>query len=344
MRSDTLSLTQQEWEEYLKENNQPKFRVKQIFSALHKGKKIEEITTLPKALIEKINKDIPETGLSIMEKRESKNTIKYIYKLRDNNIIEGVLMDYKYGKTLCVSTQVGCRMGCAFCASGLDGLIRNLTAGEILAQVIEVNKSLGGDEKNRKITNLVLMGSGEPLDNYDNTITFLRNVNAPDGINISQRNISLSSCGLVERIRHLADDGFSVNLSLSLHASCDEIRHQIMPVSRAYAIEEVIDACRYYFDKTGRRFIIEYTMIKGLNDKLIDADRLAKLLKGLTCHVNIINVNPIKEKNFMPCAKNEVYAFVERLEKHGISASARRTLGDDIEGACGQLRRKVLNK
>ncbi len=341
---DTLSLTKQEWEQFLIDNGQPKYRVKQIFAELHRGKKLSEITTLPKAFVETCYKTMEDTSLEIYKKIESNGTTKFLYKLGDNNIIEGVLMDYKHGKSLCVSTQVGCRMGCAFCASGLDGLVRNLTAGEILAQVVQVNKYLGGDEKNRKVINLVLMGSGEPLDNYDNTTRFLTNVNDPDGINISQRNISLSSCGLADKIRKLADEGYSVNLSLSLHASTDEIRRKIMPISRAYTIQEVIDACKYYFDKTGRRFIIEYTMIKGINDSLADADRLSSILKGLTCHVNVINLNPVKEKDFKSCNKHEVYAFVNRLEANGTSASARRTLGDDIEGACGQLRRKVLSK
>lgn len=339
---DTLSLKYSDWEEIFVSHGEPKYRVGQVFSELHNGKKLSDITTLPKTLRQELAMEIEDTGLEIYKSIESHGTVKYLYKLSDNNIIEGVLMDYKHGKSLCVSTQVGCRMGCAFCASGLDGLIRNLTAGEILAQVIKVNESLGGNIKDRKITNLVLMGSGEPLDNYDNVTAFLRNVTDPHGINISQRNISLSSCGLAQNIRRLADDGFSVNLSLSLHASTDESRKSIMKVAQAYTIKEVLDACKYYFDKTGRRFIIEYTMIKGVNDSFQDADRLAKLLKGLTCHVNVINLNPVAERDLKPSPKHNVYAFVDKLTSLGISASVRRTLGDDIDGACGQLRRKVL--
>ncbi len=339
---DTLSLSKQDWQEFIAKQNQPKFRVEQIFSELHKGKKISEISSLPKSLIANILAEFPETDVQILKTFESGTTKKYLYKLNDGNIIEGVLMEYKHGNTLCVSTQVGCRMGCSFCASGLNGLVRNLTAGEILAQVLVVNKSLGGNEKERKITNLVLMGSGEPLDNYDNVVKFIKNVNEIGGINISQRNISLSTCGLVEKIKKLADEGFSVNLSLSLHAPTDEQRKALMKIANSYTIKETINACKYYFEKTGRRFIIEYILIHGINDSFKDADTLSKILKGLVCHVNVINLNPVKEKDFKPSPRKEMYAFVERLLQNGTSASARRTLGEEIDGACGQLRSKYV--
>ena len=339
---DILSLTYEELEEYIVSLNEPKYRVGQIFSALHSGKKIDEISNISKLLKEKLKSNYGDTNLEIFSHKESNKTVKFLYKLHDDNIIEGVLMDYNHGKTLCVSTQVGCNMHCAFCASGIDGLIRNLSAGEILAQVIVVNKFLEGNIKNRKITNIVLMGSGEPLDNYNNVVQFLKNINNPNGINISYRNISLSTCGLAPKIYKLADEGIGVNLSLSLHASNDLLRKQLMPVANAYTISEVLDACKYYFEKTGRRFIIEYIMIDKINSNLQNAKELVKLLKGFVCHVNLISVNPIKEKSFFPPSKKQLYEFEKYLNNNGISATIRRTLGDEIDGACGQLRRKTL--
>lgn len=340
---DILSLSYNELVEYMTKLGQQKYRAGQIFSAIQSGKKIKDITTISKDLKEKLYENFTDTNLEIFSSKHTNKTTKFLYKLCDNNIIEGVLMEYNHGKTLCVSTQVGCNMHCAFCASGIDGLIRNLSAGEILAQVIEVNKFLGGDIKNRQITNIVLMGSGEPLDNYDNVIKFLHNVNDENGINISIRNISLSTCGLVKKIYDLADENLGVNLSLSLHASNDTIRKQLMPVANAYSIKEVLNACKYYFDKTGRRFIIEYIMIDKINSSLTHAKELVNLLKGLTCHVNLIKVNPIKEKAFFPPSKKQIYEFEHYLNANGVSATVRRTLGDDIDGACGQLRRKFLN-
>ena len=254
--------------------------------------------------------------------------------------IEGVLMSYKHGNTICISTQVGCRMNCAFCASGLDGLVRNLTAGEMVGEVLAVNNDLGNGD--RQITNIVLMGSGEPLDNYDNVIKFINMISDANGINISKRNISLSTCGLCDKIYNLADDLGGVTLTISLHAPNDKIRGQIMPINKVYNIDEILKAVKYYFDKTGRRIIFEYSMIKGVNDSVDCAKELSLLLKGLPCHVNLINLNYVKEKGLQSSGKEPVQAFLKVLDKNGISATIRRTMGRDIEGACGQLRRKIL--
>lgn len=341
---DLYSLNIEELISVAKDAGQPSYRAKQLFSAFACGKTVDEITNIPGKFKEYLKENYISNVLEIIETKVSKEdgTTKYLYKLHDGNIIEGVLMNYKHGNTLCVSTQVGCRMGCAFCASGLYGLVRNLSAGEILAQVVVVNKLLGGDIKNRKIANLVLMGSGEPLDNYDNTIKFLDLVNDKEGINIGLRNISLSTCGLAPKIKMLADSGYHVNLSLSLHASNDNVRHDIMPVSRSYKIEDVIEAVKYYFKKTGRRVIIEYTLIKGVNDKDIHAKELARLLKGIVCLVNVIKLNEVKEKDFVSPSRKDVYDFVEKLTQNKLEATARRTMGDDIDGACGQLRKNYI--
>ena len=340
---DILSLSIEEISNIMISLNQPSYRAEQMFYALHLGMDFDKIN-IPNSVKEYFKQNyITQDILQILQQKISNDgTTKFIYKLNDGNVVEGVLMQYNHGKTLCVSTQVGCRMGCKFCASGMDGLVRNLTSGEILAQVIYVNKLIGGTVQDRKITNLVLMGSGEPLDNYDNVTKFLRLVNHPKGINISQRNISISTCGLVDKIKSLAQENFEVNLCLSLHASNDSIRNQIMPISLRYKIQDVIDACKYYFKKTGRRFIIEYTMIKGINDSIECAKELVNLLKGLICHVNIINLNEVKEKPYKACTKSDVYKFVEYLNNHKLSATTRRTMGDDVDGACGQLRRNYI--
>lgn len=319
----------------------PKFRGKQIFDAIYNGQSLQSISNLPAVVLEKIEKDYPK--YKILKKLVSKDgTTKYLFAFEDGNIVEGVLMQYKYGKTLCVSTQVGCRMGCKFCASGLNGLIRNLSAGEMLGQILLVNNDIGGGLKKREITNIVLMGSGEPLDNYQNVTQLLRLVSAKEGLNISQRNISLSTCGLVPKIYSLADDGFNVTLTISLHAPNDEIRKTTMPIANVYSIPQILDACRYYFEKTGRRIIFEYTLIKGVNDSDDNIKELASLLKGLVCHVNVIPLNEVKERSLKSVARSKAYQFAEKLEKMGISATVRRTMGDDISGACGQLRASFL--
>lgn len=326
---------------YVKDLGLPNYRGKQIFDGIYSGKSLQEISNLPKNLQSVLEKDYPKYKL--VKKLVSKDeTIKYLFGLEDGNVVECVLMTYKYGKTLCLSTQVGCRMGCKFCASGLNGLVRSLSAGEILGQVLLVNRDIGGSARDRKITNLVLMGSGEPLDNYQNVTKFLRLVSSADGLNISERNISLSTCGLVPNIYKLADDGFSITLTISLHAPNDEIRRQTMPIANRYTIDEIIDSCKYYFDKTGRRIVFEYTLIKGVNDFLDNAKELVSRLKGLTCHVNVIPLNEVKERGLKTVTRAAAYKFAQDLEKLGQSATVRRTMGDDISGACGQLRNSYL--
>lgn len=335
-----LDLNYQEICEYVSALGEPKFRAKQLYEGCMLGKKLEEISNLPKSFKEKIEKDYPkyEVVAHLVSKDE---TQKIALKFPDGSIVESVLLKYKYGYTVCVSTQVGCRMGCKFCASTLNGLKRNLTPGEILLQILHFNHLLGGTLKERKVTNVVLMGCGEPLDNYDNVIKFLRLVSAEEGLNISQRNISLSTCGIVPNIYKLADDGFSVTLTISLHAPNDELRKTIMPIANAYKIEEILKACDYYFDKTGRRIAFEYSLISGVNDTDKCIEELASILHGRSCHVNLIPLNSVKEKSLIGATRKRGYVLAGKLEKLGISATVRRTMGEDIEGACGQLRNRV---
>lgn len=321
---------------------QPPYRAKQLREWVNRAVSFDKMSNLPKPLIATLSEKYSVTGVEIIKKLISRDgTVKYLFALGDDNVVEGVLMRYKYGNTLCISTQVGCRMGCAFCASGIDGLIRNLTAGEILGEVLEVNRDEGGTPEKRAITNVVLMGSGEPLDNYDNVTSFLRLLNDKDGINISERNVSLSTCGITDNIKRLADDGFSVTLTISLHAADDETRKRIMPTANKYKIADIVSAAKYYFEKTGRRYIFEYSLIKGVNDGKDNMLALAKLLKGLPCHVNLIRLNYVKEKGLKGSDNAEEMKKI--LEQEGISATVRRTMGSDIDGACGQLRRRFLN-
>lgn len=326
---------------YVKDLGLPAFRGRQVFDGIYSGKKLSEITNIPSSVAKLIEKDYPK--YEIIKKLESADgTKKYLIKFDDDQVVESVLMKYKYGHTVCVSTQVGCAMGCKFCASSLGGLVRNLSAGEILGQVLLINADLGGSCKERKITNIVLMGSGEPLDNYQNVTKFLRLVSSENGLNISQRNISLSTCGLVPKIYDLANDGFFVTLTISLHAPNDEIRRKTMPIANKYSIAEILKACDYYIEKTKRRVAIEYTLIKGVNDSKACANELVGLLKGKLCHVNIIPLNYVKERGLRSSGRSEAYAFAKMLEKGGLSATVRRTMGEDIAGACGQLRASYL--
>jgi len=322
-----------------------KFRAGQIAQWLARGAEIAEMTNLSAALRAKLSEIAVANPVRIMETYRSKldETEKFLYALPDGNLIEGVLMRYHHGDTLCVSTQVGCRMGCAFCASTLEGRVRNLTPGELLGQVVAANRHIQAQDASRRVHNIVLMGSGEPLDNYDSVVRFLRLVNDPKGLNISMRNISLSTCGLVRRMYDFAAEGLPVTLSLSLHAPNDEIRRRIMPVANAYSYEEVLAACRYYVEKTGRRVIFEYALIKDVNSDVRHAEELARRLKGLQCHVNLIPLNDVKERHLEAPSRKTVEAFLKRLELKHVSATIRREMGADIQGACGQLRRKVLN-
>lgn len=326
------------------ELGEQKYRAGQLYRGLMRGKRISDITDISKAFKEKLLARFEDEPVRIREVfTSSDGTEKYLFELSDGNIIEGVLMSYKYGRTQCVSTQVGCRMNCAFCASGLNGLIRNLTAGEILSQILVVNAKFGGTPEKRAVTNVVLMGSGEPLDNYDNTVKFLRNVTAEGGICISARNISLSTCGLVPKMYDLAEEGIPVNLTVSLHSPSDEERQRIMPVAKAYSIAEILKACENYFDKTGRRYIFEYSLIAGENSDAKHAQMLIDLLHGKPCHVNLIRLNEVKERNLSGISEKEAYRFLGLLEKGGLSATLRRQIGADIGGACGQLRAGYLD-
>ncbi len=322
------------------------FRAGQIYKALHLGLEFSEMTELSKQLREKLQENFIAQSTRIIKTLKSVDgTEKFLFALHDGNVVEGVLMKYKYGYTLCVSTQVGCRMGCAFCASGLNGLVRNLDSAEILGEVIAVNRHAGGGiGDKRKVINIVMMGSGEPLDNYDQTIEFLRLVSAENGINISPRNISLSTSGLANKMLDLASESIHVNLTVSLHSPFDDERQKIMPVAKAFSIKQILDACANYFDKTGRRYIFEYVLIRGDNDSERHADALIKLLKGRPCHVNLIRLNEVKENNLKSVADKDAYRFMGLLTKGGLSATLRRRMGVDIDGACGQLRQRYIEE
>ncbi|MBR2646047.1 MAG: 23S rRNA (adenine(2503)-C(2))-methyltransferase RlmN [Clostridia bacterium] len=327
-----------------------KFRAKQLYEGLMQGKTISQISSLSKAFKERLLEEYEDETVRIKETFfSSDGTEKYLFEYADGNLVEGVLMKYKYGYTQCVSTQVGCRMGCKFCASTLNGLIRNLTAGEILSQILIVNalhkKDVVGQGKEaRAVTNVVLMGSGEPLDNYDEVIKFLRNVTAEGGVCISARNISLSTCGIVPKMYELAAEGLPLNLTVSLHATNDVDRARTMPVAKAYKIDEILKACEHYFKKTGRRYYFEYTLIEGENCDEEHAKALITLLKGKPCHVNLIRLNEVKERSLKALGDKEAYRFLGMLEKGGLSATLRRQIGVDIGGACGQLRASYLEE
>ena len=320
------------------------FHAGQIFRALSLGKKISEITEISTKLRQKLTEIYVDEPVKLVKKLVSKDgTEKYLMRLHDGNVIEGVFMKNRYGNTECLSTQVGCRMGCKFCASTIGGLVRNLTAGEMYATVCLVNKINGGTLDKRAVTKIVLMGSGEPFDNYDETVKFLRLVSSVDGLNVSLRNISLSTCGLVPEMIKFASEGLPVNLTVSLHQPFNEKRKALMPIAKAYSISDILSACDNYFNKTGRRYIFEYSLVKGENDDRQSADELIKILKGKPCHVNIIRLNEVKENGLKATTEKEAYAFAGYLEKAGLSATVRRLNGADIEGACGQLRRSYLN-
>ncbi|MBQ3663285.1 MAG: 23S rRNA (adenine(2503)-C(2))-methyltransferase RlmN [Clostridia bacterium] len=324
---------------------EPAFRAGQIFGWLSKGVLPENMSNIPKALRAKLS-EIPYGSVQIFAKRLSARdgTVKYLFSMEDGNMVEGVLMRYRYGNTLCLSTQVGCRMGCAFCASTLEGRIRNLSAGEMLGEVAAAEKDEPPrDDGGRAVTNLVLMGSGEPLDNFDEVVRFLKLVTSPDGAGISPRNISISTCGIVPRIYDFMEQAPHVTLSVSLHAHDNETRSRIMPINNRYPVEDVLKAAAAYSEKTGRRVVFEYALIRGVNASQADATALASKLKGMLCHVNLIPLNPVPERNLSGCTRKETYQFQNWLEQKHISATVRREMGTDIEGACGQLRRKTIH-
>ena len=340
---DIKSMDITELQELLQELGEPKFRAKQLFDWLH-AKQVDsfaEMTNLSKSLREKLGETAAINGVKIVRRLVSQidGTRKYLFALSDGAIIESVLMKYEHGNTVCISTQVGCRMGCKFCASGLNGRTRSLSAGEILDEILFMQKDSG-----EKVSNIVLMGTGEPLDNYDNVLKFLHLVSCPEGINIGQRHISLSTSGIADRIEMLAREKLQITLSVSLHAPDDETRSSIMPVNDAYPVERLMKACRYYFDTTGRRISYEYMMARDKTDRPWQADLLAKLLKGRPAHVNLIPLNEVAESPLKPSRPETVRRFQQALEKRGVTATVRRKLGPDIDAACGQLRQRQLKE
>ena len=336
---DIKSLNLSELTEFLQSMSEKAFRAKQIYQWLHEKQvdSFSEMTNISKKLIEQLETHTYLTSLKKEEVQISKldGTRKYLFSLEDGNVIESVLMRYKHGNSVCISSQVGCRMGCRFCASTLDGLVRGLTPSEMLDQIYQIGKDIG-----ERISNVVVMGTGEPLDNYENLLKFIELLTDEHGIHISQRNLTVSTCGIVPRMKELAEENLSITLALSLHASNQIKRLELMPVANKYEIHEVIDACKYYFEKTGRRITFEYSLVGGVNDTDEDAKELCKLIRGMNCHVNLIPVNPIKERDYVQSNVKVVEAFKNKLEKGGINATVRREMGRDIDGACGQLRRK----
>ena len=336
------SMTLGEMTQLFKDMGQPAFRAKQVYTWLHRGvRSYEEMTNLPKPLRERLAAEYPIYAPKVVRKQESQRdgTIKYLWQLSDGNCVETVLMRYHYGNTVCISTEVGCRMGCAFCASTLGGLVRRLEPFEMLDQVLFTQVDSG-----QPISHIVLMGIGEPLDNFDNVMRFLELVNSPEGMNISMRHISLSTCGLVPKIDELAKRNLQLTLSVSLHAPNDAVRDTIMPVNKAYPSQELIDVCRRYYEATSRRISFEYAMIQGVNDSRENAKELLRRMKGLPCHFNLIPLNHVEESPLKPSSREVVAAFQKCLEDGGIPATVRRTLGGDIDASCGQLRRKYTKE
>ncbi len=340
---DIKSMNLAELKDFMVEIGEKPFRAKQIYEWLH-VKHVEsfyEMTNISKKMIESLKERCELISLKKEEVQISKldGTRKYLFALSDGNVIESVLMRYKHGNSVCISSQVGCRMGCKFCASTLDGLVRGLKPSEMVDQIYKIGNDIG-----ERISNVVVMGTGEPMDNFDNLLKFIELLTDENGLNISQRNLTVSTCGIVPRIRELADKKLSITLALSLHASNQNKRKALMPVANSYDINEVVDACKYYFEQTGRRITFEYSLVGGVNDSDEDAAELSALVKGINCHINLIPVNPIKERDFVSSNTKVVTAFKNKLEKNGINATVRRSLGEDIDGACGQLRRKHINK
>ena len=335
---DIKSMTPEELEAFLKELGEKPFRAKQIYDWLHVklAERFEEMTSISKELQRKLDEACSLTCLRVVDEKVSNidGTRKYLFALADGNIIESVWMQYHHGNSVCISSQVGCRMGCRFCASTLDGLERNLRPSEMLEQIYRIQSITG-----ERVSNVVVMGSGEPMDNYDNVIRFLRLVSHEKGLNISQRSLTISTCGIVPGIRKFAEEGLAVTLALSLHAPNDEVRKTLMPVANSYKLQDVLEACHYYYEKTGRRLTFEYSLVRGVNDNLDEARALAKLIKDQHGHVNLIPVNPIKERDYVQSGQKAIQDFKNLLEKNGINVTIRREMGRDIGGACGQLRR-----
>lgn len=337
-KADILSMTKAELCDFIQSLGEPRFRASQIMEWLMRGADFSEMTNLPISLREKLTEKAFIAGAALSRRLISADgTVKYLFELYDGEKIESVFMRYKHGNTLCISTEAGCPMGCAFCASTLHGLARRLLPSEMLSQIISAEKDTG-----ERVSGIVLMGIGEPLDNYDNVVKFLRLVGAPEGLNIGYRHISLSTCGLVEGIRRLAEENLPITLSISLHAADDATRSSLMPVNKRWNIAELLGACRDYFEKTGRRISFEYTLVRGKNDSIADAERLADTLyrhcAGMPLHVNLIPVNAVSERGFQPSDRQRIRDFAAALEARRITATVRRRLGSDIDASCGQLR------
>lgn len=340
-KKDIASYSFEELQEEMLAIGEKRFRSRQIYSWIHEKlvDDFEEMTNLPKTLRQKLESAYEIRRVEMEKRQISKidGTNKFLFCLKDGNMVESVLMKYKHGNSVCISSQVGCRMGCRFCASTLDGLERNLTPSEMLRQVYQIQKITG-----ERVSNIVIMGTGEPLDNYDNFLKFIHMVSDEHGLNISQRNITASTCGIVPNIRRLAEEKLQITLALSLHGSNQEKRRSLMPVANKYELHEVLEACDYYFEKTGRRITFEYSLVHGVNDTPEDAKELMGILKDRNCHLNLIPVNPIKERNYEKPDKKSAENFKNKLEKNGINVTIRREMGSDIDGACGQLRRKTM--
>ncbi|MDF2886024.1 MAG: radical enzyme Cfr family [Lacrimispora sp.] len=342
-RTDIKSLNLEELTAFLVSAGEKPFRAKQLYEWIHQklAASYDEMTNLPKSLKEKLPKMADLPSLTVVEEKISQidGTRKYLFGLSDGNVIESVLMKYKHGNSVCISSQVGCRMGCRFCASTLDGLERNLSPAEMLDQIYRIQKLTG-----ERVSNIVVMGSGEPLDNYENLVQFIHLLTDENGLNISQRNVTVSTCGIVPAILKLAEEKFQITLALSLHAPNDEVRKSLMPVANRYPLVDVLSACHTYFEKTGRRITFEYSLVSGVNDNLKEASALSVLLKAQHGHINLIPVNPIKERDYVQSDRKAIEAFKNLLEKNGINVTIRREMGRDINGACGQLRKSFLNQ
>ncbi|MBQ1994395.1 MAG: 23S rRNA (adenine(2503)-C(2))-methyltransferase RlmN [Lachnospiraceae bacterium] len=340
IKKDIKSLSLSELKAEMELIGEKAFRAKQLYEWMHVklARDYDEMTNISNNLKQKIKDKYEYTSLKKLMVQTSKidGTKKYLFELSDGNLVESVWMKYHHGNSVCISSQVGCRMGCRFCASTLDGLERGLLPSEMLDQIYAISRDTG-----ERVSNVVVMGTGEPLDNYDNLLKFIYMLTDENGLNISQRNITVSTCGIVENMKRLADEQLQITLALSLHGSTQEKRQELMPIARKYSINEVVDACRYYFEKTGRRITFEYSLVGGINDTDEDADNLCQLIGGLNCHINLIPVNPIKEREYVESEKKDIQNFKNKLEKKHINVTIRREMGRDIDGACGQLRRRI---
>ncbi|MBS6762725.1 MAG: 23S rRNA (adenine(2503)-C(2))-methyltransferase RlmN [Clostridium sp.] len=341
MKKDIRAYTYEELQEEMTALGEKKFRAKQLYEWLHVklAGSFDEMTNLSRELRERLNETYMILPVELLERQESSldGTNKFLFLLHDQNVVESVLMRYKHGNSVCISSQVGCRMGCRFCASTIGGLVRNLSASEMLGQVYAIQRITG-----ERVSNVVIMGTGEPLDNYENFLRFIRLLTDEHGLHISQRNVTVSTCGIVPKMRELVEEDLQITLALSLHGTTQEKRKELMPVANKYGLQDVLHACDEYFEKTGRRITFEYSLVHGVNDTDEDAAELVRILKPRNCHLNLIPVNPVKERSFVRPSRKNALNFKNKLEKSGINVTIRREMGADIDGACGQLRRRYV--